>query len=424
VSTIRVAHGRPLVHDFTVPAPGEAWAALTLTAPGTSWERGDAAVVSLAVDGAEPQHAVLAAADDVVEYARLLGRLEAGPHRLTIDLDPALSAASAREVECRGIEIRTVADEDPGAFVWRHAPVLHYRTLDSRLDGATTDTPLVVFHRPVETHEGRGVEYHVINSHEDAGTDLTGLLACWGHTTDIEWLFRVVRDACGRIVREEFQGPGHATVPFRGARTLGGHPVLQAATRNGMVTDRAASPYRAALAPVAAQPPDEPREGVQFRYPWIQRVSALEVVRQELRPHEPPGGPDAPADPLTYVYIQLKREADAAAAALEARVLMGGVWRGSASGRADLAMHGDDAECTAVKLPRGAGQEDVEAIAVRVVGPAGGEAPPAIVHFVRAFCLDDRYYPRAPFAAERAVCRLSANNPEATVWRRRMTQSL
>jgi hypothetical protein len=255
-------------HDFALHAPGEVWAALTLAAPGTSWARGEAAVASLEVDGGEQQQIVLAGADEPVEYVRLLGRLPAGPHQLSLRLDPALSAATAAFLDCHRIQTHVIADDDPGAFVWRHAPVLHYRALDGPFDGLSTDTPLLLFHRPVTTPEGRGVEYHVINSHEDAGTDLAGLLAGWGHTTDIEWVYRIIRDGCGRIVREEFQGPEHVTRPFHGRYALGGHPVLQAATRNGMVTDRVTSPYRVALAPAVSQPADEPRESsTGFRGP-------------------------------------------------------------------------------------------------------------------------------------------------------------
>jgi hypothetical protein len=414
-----VERGRPLACGFTVRVPGESWAALTLAAPGASWARGETAVLSLEVDGADAQHLVLAAGDEPVEYARLLGRRPAGPHRLVLELDAAHSAASVRRVECSGIDLRTVADDDPAAFVWRHVPVLQYRHLDSPLDGTTTDTPLLLFHRPVETPEGRGVEYHVINSHEDAGTDLTGLLARWGHTTDIEWVFRIVRDACGRIVREEFQGPEHATYPFRGSRTFGGHPVLQAATRNGMVTDHATSPYRAALAPVAAQPPDEPREGVQYAFPWIQRVSALEVLRQERVEREPRSASDAPADPRAYLYVQFKRLSDPSGSdPLEALALVRGAWYGSALGHRDLAMRGEDAESTAIKLPAGAGPAHVDAIAIRAVDPPAPERPGGAVRFVRAFCLDDDYRPRAPFAGPGPISRLSADAPVATVWRR------
>ena len=410
--------GETLRHGFTFHAPAEAWVALTLAAPGTSWARGEAAVASLAVDGGEPQQIVLAGAEEPVDYARLLGRLPAGPHRLSLRLDPTLSAAAAGVLECRDIEIHAVEDDDRAAFVWRHAPVLHYRVIDGPFDGLSTDTPLLLFHRLVETPEGRGVEYHVINSHEDAGTNLTGLLAGWGHTTDIEWVYRVIRDGCGRIVREEFQGAEHVTRPFLGRRALGGHPVLQAATRNGMVTDRVTSPYRAALAPVVSQPADEPREGVQYRFSWIHRVSALEVIRQECLEGEPRSRRDAPADPRAYVYLQFKRDAGDAAA-LEARVRIHGAWYGSAWGRSELAMRGEDAESTAVKLPPNAGEADVEAIAVRAIVPAAGVTT---VRFVRAFCLDRDYRPMVPFAAADApvVRTLTVGARETTVWQRRL----
>ncbi|HLY23422.1 MAG TPA: hypothetical protein VKT83_13235 [bacterium] len=425
----RLERGGILTYEFTLPSPGEAWASLTLAAPGTSWARGETAVASLEIDGGDTQQLVLAGADEPVEYARLLGRLSAGPHQVAVRFDAALSAAGAAVLECHALRTHAVADDEGGAFVWRHAPVLHYRALDGPLDGLSTDTPLLLFYRPVQTPEGRGVEYHVINSHEDAGTDLTGLLAVWGHTTDIEWVFRIVRDACGRIVREEFQGPEHVTRPFRGPRALGGHPVLQASTRNGMVTDRITCPYRVALAPAIAQPHGEPREGVQYRFPWIQRVSSLEVVRQEHLDGTSHAAADAPADPRAYAYLQFKRDSDAVAVPLEALVRIRGAWHGSAWGRADLAMRGDDAESTAVKLPPGAGDGDVEAIAIRAIEP---RSQGVTVRFVRAYCLDDEYRPRTPFAVPAdgrpatmkstpespAARALTAAAPEATMWTR------
>lgn len=410
-----LGRGETLDYAFVLEAPGEAWVALTLTAPGTSWARAEAAVACLEVDGRAAQHLVLAGGEDAVEYARLLGRLSAGPHRLVLRFDAALSAPGAHALECRGVSVRAVPDDDAAAFLWRHAPVLHYRTLDGPLDGLTTDTPLLLFHRPVETADGRGVEYHVIYSHEDAGTDLSGLLACWGHTTDIEWVFRVVRDGCGRIVREEFQGPGHEAVPFRGRRALGGHAMLQVASRNGMVTDRVTSPYRAALAPVAAQPAGEPREGVQYRFPWIHRVSALEVMRQERLEREPRSATPAAADPRAYLYVQIRRlPPGGPAPGVEALARIRGAWYGSAWHRPDLAFRGQDAESTAVKLPPGSGEDEIQAIALRVVEPSPS---PVALRFVRAFCLDDAYRPRPSFAGP-AECTLGAEAPEVQVWRR------
>jgi hypothetical protein len=412
--TARLRRGGAVEELFTVETAGEAWAALTLAAPGTSWGRGDTAVGLLEVDGRDAQHIILAGGEEPVEYARMLGRLEAGPHRLALRVDEELSAPAARTLECAAIAVRTVADEDPAAFVWRHAPILHYRALGRAPDALTTDAPLVTFYRRTASLEGRGIEYHVINSHEDGGTDLPRLLACWGHTTDIEWVFRIVRDACGRIVREEFQGPGHVTAPFRGGRAFGGHPVLQVATRNGMVADRVTSPWRTAPAPLTAQPEDEPREGVQFRFPWIYRASALEVARQERLEAEPrTAGPD-PADLRAYVYVQVKRPAAAAGIPLEALALVRGTWVGSAWGRVEFAFRDEDAESTAIKLPAGRGQGDVEALALRALEPADRDVS---IRFVRAFCLDQDYRPRPPFAGP-AVCTLAVGSRHAEVWRR------
>jgi hypothetical protein len=195
--------------------------------------------------------------------------------------------------------------------------------------------------------------------------------------------------------------------------------VLQASTRNGMVTDRITCPYRVALAPAIAQPPGEPREGVQYRFPWIQRVSSLEVVRQEHLDGTSHAAADAPADPRAYAYLQFRRDPDAVAMPLEALVRIRGAWHGSAWGRADLAMRGDDAESTAVKLPPGAGERDVEMLAIRAIEPPsqGGT-----VRFVRAYCLDETYRPRRPFAVPVGqpppACTLTPAAPEATIWTR------
>ncbi|TMJ14133.1 MAG: hypothetical protein E6H02_03915 [Bacillati bacterium ANGP1] len=88
--------GEVLEHRFDTREAGEVWAALTLAAPGTSWLRGDPAVLRLDVDGREPQDVILAAGDEPTEYARLLGRLTAGPHVLRLGVDERLSSPSAR----------------------------------------------------------------------------------------------------------------------------------------------------------------------------------------------------------------------------------------------------------------------------------------------------------------------------------------
>ncbi len=411
----RLPVGAEVDHAFSLPASGEAWVALNLAAPGTSWWRPEAAVVALDVDGCARQEIILAGGEEPTEYLRLLGRLTSGAHRIRLRIDGDLTAFPAGGIVVHEVRTGAIADSNPAAPLWRHAPVIHYRALDSGLDSLATDTPLMLFYRTAGSGADTVVEYHAIYSHEDAGTDLTGLLARWGHTVDIEWVFRVTLGRSGKACDEEFQGPAHDTVRFAGRRTMGGHPVLQVATRNGMVTDRVVCPYRAALAPACRQPEGEPREGVLHRFPWIYQVSAGEVHRQTpLEEVADPATP-APADPRAYLYLHCKRSMGAATLPLEAAVRVGGAWYTSTWGRRDLAPDEPDAESTAVKLPAGTTEAGISAIALHAMEPPRQTAEVALV---RAFLLDDRYRPRAPLPA-RGTVRLTAVEQRRTVWERR-----
>lgn len=416
---VRLRAGQAFEHAFTLDAPGEAWAALTLDAPGTSWRRGEAAVVAVDVDGGARQEVILAGGDEPIEYLRALGRLPAGPHTLRLQTPQDLPPSAARSVTVGSVRTGSVDDADPNASIWRHAPVIHYRALNGPLDSLTSDTPLMLFYRVEARPDGATLEYHLIYSHEDAGTDLTGLLAVWGHTVDIEWVFRVTTGPAGRVIGEEFQGPAHTTVRFGGGRAMGGHPVLQVATLNGTVTDAVRCPYRTALAPACAQPEGEPREAVLQRYPWIYRVSALEVLRQVPLEADPSPASQAAADLRSYVFLQWKRPPRSglhgAKVPLEAGVRVHGAWYTSAWGRPDLAFAEPDAESTAVKVPAGTTEADVTAISLRAFDPP---AEPLEVRLVRAFFLDGGYRPRPPFAGG-AACRLTRHAPHGVVWERR-----
>ena len=419
-------------YAFEAGASGETWVEVSMAAPGTSWACGEAAVVALDVDGTARQEVILAGGDDHVDYRRLLGRLSGGTHLLRLWIDIGLSAPPTSVVEIGGIRTGTVPDDHPASAPWRHAPILHYRDLDGPLDSVSTDAPLLLFYRPITgadlsadprggagaggraTGPCRGLEYHVVFSHEDSGTDVTGLLAKWGHTTDIEWVYRALWDTSGTIAREEYQGPDHRALPFRGARALGGHPVLQVSGRHGMVTDRVSCPFRAALAPVWDQPADEPREGVMHRFPWTYRVSALEVARQvTLEPVPDPRSP-APADPRAYLFLQWKRLTPDPGP-LEAAVWIGEHCYTSAWGRADLAFEGEDAESTAVKLPPDASEDAIGAIAIRSVARP---AAPLEVRLVRAFLLNGAYEPRPPLAVS-GTATLRVPGEWTIVWDRR-----
>jgi hypothetical protein len=410
---VRLTAGDVLEHAFSLLASGEAWAAIILSAPGTSWLDAGPAVVALDVDGRDRQEIILAAGAEPTAYHRFLGPLARGAHHLRMEVHASLSAPAAREVIVAGVRTGCIEDTDPDAPVWRHAPVIHYRALHSALDSLTTDTPLLLFYRRRAADGAMSIEYHAVFSHEDAGTDLTGLLARWGHTVDIEWVFRVTFDAAARVVAEEFQGPSHSTLRYRGGRAMGRHPVLQVTTLNGTVADRPTCPYRTALAPVCAQPEAEPREGVLQQFPWIYRVSALEVLRQV--PLEVPSPPEsyAPTDLRSYVFLQWKR-LRGPAAPLEACVRVGSAWHHSAWGRLELAFDEPDGESTAIKVQAGTAEAEITGVALRALKPP---PEPIEVALVRAFFLDAAYRPRPSFIP-RTICRLSGAEPAQMLWGR------
>lgn len=67
----------------------------------------------------------------------------------------------------------------------------------------------VVLHRGAHAHSvtvttsapgHRVLEYSLVWSNEDGGTDTPALMARWGRSTDIEWIYRVEVDQAGNRV--------------------------------------------------------------------------------------------------------------------------------------------------------------------------------------------------------------------------------
>jgi hypothetical protein len=84
-----------------------------------------------------------------------------------------------------------------------------------------TDTPLLGWHsrRPATRPGHERLEYTVLWSGEDGGTDPSASMARWGRTTDIEWVYNLEVDAAGRRVgrsASRFHGPRHVQLPFFG----------------------------------------------------------------------------------------------------------------------------------------------------------------------------------------------------------------
>ena len=104
----------------------------------------------------------------------------------------------------------------------RYAPILYGRDLPEipgRYENNHTDVPLLAYHTstPPDAAGNRTIEYTMIWSNEDEGTDTPALMARWGRTTDIEWIYRVEVDADGNRVDGTgvYQAPAHASVHVR-----------------------------------------------------------------------------------------------------------------------------------------------------------------------------------------------------------------
>src|SRR5438067_78168 len=195
-----------LTRTFDAATAGEAVVVITAGCSSCDWgvEGREAAALRISLDRRYSQHLVLARGESPSEYRITLGAIRKGVHRLTIQRDPALSARHAGVAE---IVAATVDVVPPGgdAFVAQSmAPILFAR---ANTVGKFTDLPILMWYEVVPTTRGRQFRYSVIFTNEDGGTATDRLMATWGRTTDIEFVYGVELDAHDAVLAEEFQGP-------------------------------------------------------------------------------------------------------------------------------------------------------------------------------------------------------------------------
>src|SRR5690606_7571140 len=277
--TIVVDRGGPARSlPFTAPRDGEAVITFAASAPGVSWARkgAESAVVSIEVDGRKATDLVVPSSEPV-ERSLGLGRVRKGRHKVTLRFAGG-SAPAAERVRLTGTRVRVPSEN---AVALRHAPIVAGRTgwpFGDPYQNATTDTPLLAWHetRPAATPGHRVIEYSMVWSNEDGGTDTPALMARWGRTTDIEWVYRVEVDESGRRVEGTavYQAPLHLTFQFTG-RYEDDHPVLQTCTDNNNLCDVVSPdpPLRFLLDASGTRPAGRAREMVMDREPWTYRVA-------------------------------------------------------------------------------------------------------------------------------------------------------
>jgi hypothetical protein len=274
------------------------------------------------------------------------------------------------------IDVATIREGEPAYEGLAHAPILHARP---NTIGKFTDVPLLMWYETGPTPRGRSYRYSVIFSNEDGGTATDRLMATWGRTTDIEFVYEIEWQA-GRVVQERIQAPDHKILPFNGARE-GHHPYLLVGTLNNMVMDRGLSVAAVRPMPIVVDLTTATRESVMDREPWSYTVMARELAAEGRI------GADV-KDPREYLFVEAKLDLQNAAAAVVVQSPAGRV--DSAAGNETWAVDRNGWVRIAVQAPPSA-----TAIQWRCAPrkKTAADVTACAIELSRAFRLDQRYLP-------------------------------
>ena len=287
---------------FKVPAAGEGVAVVHASCAPCDWgtEGREAAAVKILVDGKYSQHLLLARGAADADYHVSLGAIAAGDHTLRIETDPVLSAPQAGPAVISKVDIVVITPAGDDFVAQSMAPVIYARP---NTVGKFTDLPVFMWYEIVPVPDGRQFRYSVIFTNEDGGTATDRLMATWGRTTDVEFVYGVTLNRQGKIVAEEFQGPNHEVPAFRG-RHEGAHPLEWVSTDNNMVSESGPTEVRYAPAPQRFDLTDVSREVVMDAHPWTYTLAAKEMVREKKLVEDAAPGSGRIPDSRRFVFVE------------------------------------------------------------------------------------------------------------------------
>lgn len=356
---------------LSLDEPGEVVAEIELSAPGAQWNRKgrEGAIARVTVDGKLAAHVPVFLGGAPHTHAILLGRYAAGRRVVKVERDSATPAGV--ELKVGTVTLRRYASGDPNFQMIAHAPILFARRDDQHF----TDVPLLAYCERRADGSNTILEYTIIFSNEDGGTSTRALMARWGRTTDIEYVYRVTFDSAGKRLSGIIQTRGHADVEFAGEKEAE-HPLLGVVTLNNMVAPEGRSAIRWAPAPVAADLSRASRELVMDRAPWTYRVASEELEREgKLRPFGTVEGQNI-SDPRNYLYFEARVANRSARISPAVRLRSNGTWRTAHIGRADYAVERGGWARMAVELPPGTKGGDVAELGFAcLTEPASSKAP-------------------------------------------------
>ena len=386
---------------FELAAPGEVVAIVHAGCSRCSWGAmgREAAALRLTVDDRYSQHLLLARGDAIADYPVTLGAFAPGRHRLAVDLDSRLTAVHAGPPNVTTVDVSIADDPSRDDFLAQSmAPLLYARP---NTVGRFTDLPILMWYEIVATPNGRQFRYSVIFTNEDGGTPTDRLMATWGRTTDIEFVYGVELEPHGAVIAEQYQGAGHQVPRFTG-RHEGRHPLLWVATDNNMVSDTGTTTTRYAPAPERFDLTDVSREMVMDAHPWSYALAADELTREGKIANDAAAGSGKIPDPRHFVFVEACSELDNAALAFSIRVKdSGGAvhWYDSDRGLPDFRVGRTGCFRGAVPLPGDSGPAD--AIRFRAFSrppqpgaPANARGAVTLTRINKVFMLGSEYAPR------------------------------
>ncbi|MDA0181929.1 hypothetical protein OJ997_16620 [Solirubrobacter phytolaccae] len=423
------AQDQPLARvELNADHAGEAKLALTASAPGADWQLAgkESAFLEVQVDGKPVTNVVTFNGPGPFTYEVALGRVSAGKHDITVTLDAAKSPVD--EAVISKLEPSLAPADD---IVARYAPILYGRNLPEvpgAFENVNTDVPILAYHTSAADAQGnRVIEYTVIWSNEDGGTNTPSLMARWGRTTDIEWFYRVTVDAQGNRITDAFQALNHGTEAFNGVRE-DDHPLIQVASSNNnmvAVTDVATSSgYRFFLETGDRLPDNRAREVMMDQNPWTYGLMAKEMVREGKVETVPDPDTQTMSDQRNYLFAELKKATSYATAppagswagvALAAKV--GDRWYTSNKGVAGLSIERDLAAATTIELPVGTTPANISAIkAFAVPNGTPGAYSIDVTSINRGFKLGADFMPGVSFLNWKGKETLTPARTEVILW--------
>ena len=363
---------------------------------GTNWAipESESAVLTIYIDSTysfQNQDIVLFKGDELFVYKVSLGIIDSGSHTIEVYFNGDKSPPGAQFVFLDELSLVPIALKSRDYDVFRFSPVLYGRDLVSEDESVHTDVPLLMWHEVDTVESDKWIEYSMIWSNEDGGTNSISLMSRWGRTTDIEWIYKVKIDPGGNVLEEYFQGPGHSTSYFQGNR-INDHPVLKTVTINNMVSDEGESDYKFFLSPEKSKQEIHSREILMDDDPWTYEIMALEMIAEGK--YESPADPISPAvsDARNYLYLEFNTQmaGNGIRLTFAAKLKNDPFWYYSDHGLSSIgAVNAGGWRRSTIELWEGTTLDDLDSL--QILGSASGSFSIAFEELSKVFLLDEDF---------------------------------